>query len=289
MISYHSVDEILNDPVIELVVVNTPNATHFDFALQAILAKKHVLLEKPFTVKCREARVLFQEALKQKVQILPFQNRRYDSDFLSVKKVIGSGKLGQLIEAHLRFDRYRYAIGPKLAKETPVPGSGLQYDLGPHIIDFVIHLFGKPASYVKTLGKFRPETQVDDYVHIHFIYPEGLQVFVTLNMLVADVQPAFVINGTKGSFIKRRSDHQENQLMNGMKPDHPLFGLEDPEDEGVLTIVSPDGKKVKELVRADKSSYLQVFEDVYQTIKFGKPYPVTEDQILQQLEILEKD
>ena len=225
--------------------------------------------------------------IKYNCFILPYQNRRYDSDFLSVKTIIDSGKLGKLVEAHIRFDRYRYSIGPKVAKETTVPGSGLMYDLGPHLLDAAISLFGNPLSWEKTKGYFRPNTQVDDYAHIHLKYPKGLQVFITMSMLVAHVQPAFIINGTKGSFIKQRADVQEKQLMDGMRLTNPLYGIEDHEKKGILTTILDDGNKKQEKVKAVKSSYSNAFDAVYKTIREGHCYPISEQQIIQQLEILE--
>jgi scyllo-inositol 2-dehydrogenase (NADP+) len=288
VLSYDSIEDIFADPSIELIVVNTPNYTHFDFAHRALQAGKHVLVEKPFTVTSKEAEILFAEARKNNLHILPYQNRRYDSDFLSVKEVLDQGKLGRLVEVHIRYDRYRYGIGPKVAKETPVPGSGLLYDLGPHMLDMVIALFGEPLEWSKTLGQYRPHTQVDDYAFIHLKYPENLQVYVTMSMLVADVQPAFTLHGTKGSYIKQRSDIQETQLLKSIMPDDPAFGIEDPKNDGLLTTVAEDGTKTQEKIPSVKSSYLNLFEAVYQTIRNGIAYPVTEDQILQQLAILEE-
>lgn len=285
--SYQSVDELLANPDIELVVVNTPNATHFEFALKALRANKHTLVEKPFTITSVQAKQLFQEAKLHNLCIMTYQNRRYDNDFLSIINVLDSGKLGNLVEVHMRFDRYRYNIGPKVAKETPIAGSGLLYDLGPHLLDMAISLFGNPINWTKTLGYFRPNTQVDDYAHIHLSYPKGLQVFITMSMLVVDVQPAFIINGTKGSYIKQRTDIQEKQLLEGMLPANPIYGIEAPDKYGVLTTIVNDGKKIQEKITSVKSSYINVFEDVYQTIREGRPYPVTEEQIIQQLEILE--
>lgn len=289
VLSYDSVEEIFADPEIELVVVNTPNYTHFDFAHRALLAGKHVLVEKPFTVTTKEAEILFAEARKRNLQILVYQNRRYDSDFLSVKDVLDSGKLGRLVEVHIRYDRYRYGIGPKVAKETPVPGSGLLYDLGPHMLDMVIALFGPPLRWSKTVGQYRPDTQVDDYAFIHLKYPNSLQVFVTMSMLVADVQPAFILHGTKGSYIKQRSDIQEKQLLQSIAPDDASFGIEEPQNDGLLTLVAEDGSKNQERIPTVKSSYLNLFEAVYQAIRNGIAYPVREDQILQQLAILESE
>lgn len=285
--SFDSVVELLADDEIELVVINTPTSTHYEFALKAIQANKHILVEKPFTVTSKEAKHLFEEAKKRSLNILPFQNRRYDSDFLTVKNILDSGKLGKLIEVYIRYDRYKPKLGNNASKETRIPGNGVVYNLGPHLVDAAILLFGKPLTWTKTIGHYRPNTQIDDYFQIHLTYPEGLQVFLTSSLLVAEEGPAFVFNGSKGSYNKYRTDVQEKQLQEGMSPDNPLFGIEESGKEGLLTTISSDGIKSQEKIAAIQSSYLNVFEDVYQAIRKGIPYPVMEEQILQQLEILE--
>jgi len=289
IISYNSVEELMENSDLELVVVNTPNYTHFEFALKALRAGKNVLIEKPFAVTTEEAEILFAEAAAAGLYILPYQNRRYDSDFLSVKEVLASGKLGRMVEAHLRYDRYRYGIGPKVAKETPMPGSGLLFDLGPHMLDMVLELFGNPLEWTKTLGHYRPGTQVDDYAHIHLKYPGHVQIFITISMLVADVQPAFILNGTRGSYVKERSDIQEQQLLADMHPNDPSFGIEAPGKEGLLTQIAENGDKTQVSIPSVKSTYLNLFEAVYQTVRNGAPYPVSQDQILQQIIILTHD
>ena len=285
--SYDAVDEILLDDSIELIVVNTPNETHFEFALKAIKANKHILVDKPFTAKASQAKQLFKEAQMNHVLVLPFQNRRYDSDFLSVKKVIESGKLGNLIEAHFRYDRYSNAINENSWKEVPGPGSGVIYNLGSHTIDGVISMFGMPLKWSKYPSYVRPNTQVIDYVHIHLLYPNNLQVFVTISFLVADPQPAFIMHGTLGTYKKNRTDVQENQLNEAMLPDNLLYGVELPESEGLLTTIDSNGLKNQKKITAEKASYMNVFEDVYQTMRLGKDYPITEEQMIAQLEILE--
>lgn len=285
--SYDTVDELIADPSIELVIINTPNYTHFEFAQKALRAGKHVLVEKPFTVTVAEAKLLFKEAKEHNLHILPYQNRRYDSDFLAAKEIVDSKKLGQLVEAHIRYDRYRYTIGPKVFKETPMPGSGLLYDLGPHLLDMVFALFGEPLSWTKTLGYYRPGTQVDDYACLHLKYPDNLQVFITMSMLVVEQQPAFVINGTKGSYFKHRSDIQETQLLKNMDPNDPLYGIELPGKEGILSTIDAGGQITKISIPPGKASYLNLFEAVYQTIRANQPYPVQQEQIIRQLTILE--
>jgi scyllo-inositol 2-dehydrogenase (NADP+) len=285
--SYNSVDELLNDAEIELVVINTPNNLHYEHSKAALNAHKHILVEKPFTATTAQAKELFELADSVGKQIFFYQNRRWDSDFTSVKKVLESGKLGKLNEMHLRYDRYRNVIGPKVFKETPVEASGLLYDLGPHLLDQVISLFGKPLSFHKILGKNRVGTLVDDYFSIQLSYPDSVNVFVTSSMLVVNPQAGFVLHGVNGSFIKQRTDIQEEQLLAGMKLTDPGYGIEPASKDGLLTTIDVDGNKTEEIIKSEVGSYLPLFEAVYQAISNNKPYPVSRENVLTQLEIIE--
>ncbi|WP_343522858.1 Gfo/Idh/MocA family oxidoreductase [Pedobacter sp.] len=287
MVSYNSVDELLNDGEIELVVINTPNNLHYEHSKAALHAHKHILVEKPFTATTAQAKALFELADSVGKQIFFYQNRRWDSDFASVKKVLESGKLGKLNEMHLRYDRYRNVIGPKAFKENPVEASGLLYDLGPHLLDQVISLFGKPLSFYKILGKNRIGTLVDDYFSIHLSYPDSVNVFVTSSMLVVNPQPGFVLHGVNGSFIKQRSDIQEEQLLAGMKLTDAGYGIEAADKDGLLTTIDANGKKTEEIIPSEAGNYLPLFEAVYQAISNKKPYPVTREDVLTQIEIIE--
>lgn len=284
--SYDSVDELLADTSVELIVVNTPNHLHMEHAMKAMQAGKHVLMEKPFATHVDDARMLFETAKSLGLHLLPYQNRRYDTDFLSVCEVVESGSLGKLTEVHIRFDRYRPEIGPKKFKEEPVPGSGLLFDLGPHLLDQVLHLFGKPESWHKTVGHFRENTQVDDYAHLHLSYANGLQVFVTASMLTVDAPPAYRLSGSKGSYVKQRTDPQEAQLLAGMRPSMLGYGCESSGDEGLLVRIDEQGRKIQECLPLQQSSYMNVFEDVFRTLRLDAEYPVRQEEILWQLSIL---
>lgn len=285
--SYNSVDELINDPTIDLVIINTPNNTHYEYAKQALNAGKHILVEKPFTATTAQAKELFALAKSVGKKALVYQNRRFDSGFNATKKVIESGKLGKLVEVHFRYDRYRNEISPKTFKEELVEATGLQYDLGPHLLDQAIALFGKPLKFNKILSKNRFNTKVDDYFAIQLSYPDELTFFLTASMLVADVRDAFVVNGMMGSFSKNHADVQEAQLLKNMKPTDEGYGIEKPADAGKLTLVTEDGGRVTEVVESEKGNYPAIFEAVYQNIVNDIPYPITEEDILTQLEILE--
>jgi len=285
--SYNSIDELMDDPAIDLVVVNTPNYSHYDYTRQALLKGKHVLVEKPFAATAEEAQALFDLAREVGKQVFVYQNRRWDSDYLAVKQVIDSGVLGKLAEVHIRFDRYRNTIGPKTFKEELVPATGLQYDLGAHLLDQAINLFGKPLNFYKILGLNRQGTKVDDYFHFHLEYPDSLQVFVCSSMLVPDPQAAFVVHGEQGSLVKYRADIQEAQLLKDIRPGSEGYGEEPVELAATLTRMNPDGSKRQEQLVSETGSYMPLFDGVYQGIVNNVPYPVTEEQVLTQLRILE--
>ena len=288
VLSYQSVEMLLADPEIDLVIVNTPNYTHFDYARLALLAGKHVLVEKPFTATSAQASTLFELARQMGKKIMVYQNRRYDSGFKATKKVIESGLLGDLVEVHFRFDRYRSNIGPKIFKEDPdYAAAGLLYDLGPHLLDQAICLFGEPLAFHKTLAGHREKTRVDDYFTIHLEYPQQLQVFLTASMLVADIGDAFVLHGRQGSFRKNHADVQENQLLHGIKPTDAHYGIEEPGDAGQLTLISPAGEKTRRQVATEKGRYMDLFEAIYQHLVHDMPYPIAESEILTQVRILE--
>jgi scyllo-inositol 2-dehydrogenase (NADP+) len=285
--SYDDIETLLADPEIELIVINTPNFTHYDYAKQALTAGKNILIEKPLTATSAEAKELFEVAEGAGLKIFVYQNRRWDSDFTAVKNIIRSEKLGKLSEVHFRYDRYKAELNVKTFKEENVPASGLQYDLGPHLLDQAISIFGKPDSFHKILGKNRLNTLVDDYFSIHLAYGDGLNVFVHANLLVTDVQPAFVVHGINGSFIKERADVQEEQLLIGIKPGEPGFGIEAKGKEGKLTLRDANCEKQEKMILSEPSSYIALFEEVYQSLVNGNEYPVKETEILAQLEILE--
>jgi scyllo-inositol 2-dehydrogenase (NADP+) len=287
--SYDSVEDLIDDESIELVVINTPNFTHYDYARKALQKGKHILVEKPFAATVEEAKELFGLAERVGRKVFVYQNRRWDSDFLALRKIITENRIGKLNELHIRYDRYRSGIGVKSFKEELVPATGLQYDLGPHLLDQAISLFGKPLKFYKVLAKNRKDTKVDDYFNIHLSFENDIQVYLSANMLVADPQAAFVMHGETGSFIKQRSDIQEEQLLKGMKLTEEGYGVEPEEKVGLLTVIDEDGGKNQHKIASDTGSYLPLFDAVYRAIVFDEPFPVTPEQILLQLTILQAD
>jgi predicted dehydrogenase len=288
VISYNSTNELLADDEIELVIVNTPNDTHFDFAMQALDAGKHVLLEKPAAATSAEVKIMYDKARQADRHLMLYQNRRWDSGFLQVKDVIESGRLGKLIEVHFRMDRFKRALSPKAFKETSAtPANGLVYDLGAHLVDNAIALFGKPIKFQKTTAIFREGSQVPDYFEFHLHYGNQLNVYLTSGLLMAEVLPGFVVYGTEGSFVKERRDVQESQLDMGMMPTDEGYGIEPAGSDGKLVLMDLDNKPHTEWLTPPKGDYDGLFNAVYHTIRNGALYPITEEQIAWQLELLE--
>ncbi|HEX2684904.1 MAG TPA: Gfo/Idh/MocA family oxidoreductase, partial [Ferruginibacter sp.] len=168
--TFRTLEAMLADDAIELVIVNTPNYTHFEFAKLALLAGKHVVIEKPFTNTVAEAEELIALAEKQSKKISVYQNRRWDSDFKTVQKVVRQKLLGEIVEAEIHFDRYNEELSYKLHKETPGPGAGILPDLGPHLIDQALQLFGMPTAVFADATNLRPISRVEDYIELLLFY-----------------------------------------------------------------------------------------------------------------------
>ncbi|MCB0806594.1 MAG: Gfo/Idh/MocA family oxidoreductase, partial [Bacteroidales bacterium] len=212
-----NLEEILSDKNIDLVVISVPNQYHFEMVKACIEAGKHVVIEKPFTNTYKEAEELIGLAKKHQVKLFVYQNRRWDGDFLTIKKVLKSGALGdiQYFEAH--FDRYSPERKRAAWRDEEKPGSGILYDLGPHLIDQVLQLFGMPESIEADIQSQRKGSKVDDFFLITMHYPEMIAK-VTAGMLVKDPGPRYIIHGNRGSFIKYGIDPQEAALRKGEMP-----------------------------------------------------------------------
>lgn len=288
IISYDKTEELLNDEYIELIIVNTPNNTHFDLAEKTLRAGKHVLVEKPIAATVAQVKELYDLGRQVNKQVFVYQNRRWDSDFLSVKEVIESGRLGELIEVHFRFDRYKAALNSKKFKETrSMAPNGLAYDLGPHLLDQAISLFGRPLKFTRTTASYREGSEVDDYFNFHLSYPHQLNVYLTSGLLIAQPLPSFVVHGTLGSYIKDRVDVQEAQLDRSVLPTDPIYGVEPENSEGKLVTIAADGQKSIEYMPSHKGQYIRLFEAIYQTIRNHAIYPISEEHIAWQIELLE--
>jgi scyllo-inositol 2-dehydrogenase (NADP+) len=286
VISYDSIDELFDDKNIGLMIINTPNYTHFDYARKALLAGKHIVVEKPFCNNTLECDELIRIAEENKKIISVYQNRRWDSDFKTVRKVVEEKLLGTIVEAEFHFDRYDESLSYKLHKETPGPGAGIFYDLGPHLIDQALQLFGMPDAVFADITAFREISKVDDYMEIILIY-DRLRVRLKSGYLVKEPVPSFVIHGTKGSFHKSRADVQENMLKLDIPPSTPDWGIEPMSEEGLLH-TTINGETVRKKVPTEKGDYTEYYRLLYEALRNGAPVPVTAEDARKVIHIIDK-
>jgi scyllo-inositol 2-dehydrogenase (NADP+) len=283
--SYSDFNEILNDKSIHLVVVNTPNTTHHQYAKQALLAGKNVVVEKPFTVTVKEAEELIQIAKQQNLLLTVYHNRRWDSDFKTVKKIVENGVLGEIVDAEIHFDRYSTELSPKVHKEIPVQGTGVLYDLGSHLIDAALQLFGHPHSVFADLRIIRPVSQVIDYMNVVLYYP-NLRVHLRSSYLVKEPLPAFILHGSNGSFIKTRADMQEEDLTAGKIPGTNNWGTEPAGNEGILHI-NKNGEVERSAITTETGNYIEYYNTLYNSIVTGSSLPVKAEEGKQVIQIIE--
>lgn len=283
---YRLPEDIWNDDKVELVIVTTPNATHYEYALKSLEAGKHVVVEKPFTITTKEGHHLAEVAAKKNVVLSVYHNRRYDSDFRTIRKVINSNVLGEIMEAEFRFDRYRLGPGNKLHKETPGPGSGSLYDLGSHLIDQALLLFGRPEALFADIEIMREGIRVDDYFELTLMYGRK-RVKIHSTYLAVDTIPGYAIYGTVGTFIKHKTNVQEEQASQGLMPDTPGWGVEPEGEAGVLTSVGRDGTTC-EIITSEMGNYGTFYDELYAAIRNGAPPPVTAEEATSVIEIIEK-
>jgi len=225
---------LLQDEMIELVVIATPNSSHFDLACQSLLANKHVVVEKPFTTTSGQARQLIDLAHKQNRILSVHHNRRWDGDFQTVRKLVESKVLGRLVEYESHFDRFRNHPRPGAWREEGGDGAGMLFDLGSHLIDQALVLFGLPHMVTADIRNQRGFGNSDDNFEVVLHY-DGLKVTLKSGMLVRELGPRFVLHGTEGSFVKFGLDPQEEALKTGHGPSDAGWGEEPRESWGKLT------------------------------------------------------
>ncbi len=283
--TFRTLEDMLADESIELVVINTPNTTHYEYSRKALLAGKHIIVEKPFTIHSEEGAELIALAKKCNKLISVYQSRRYDSDYKTVKKVVDENWLGKIVEAEIHYDRFRLEIGPKQHKEVPGPGTGLLYDLGSHLIDQALQLFGMPNAVFADIAIMRPLSKVDDYMELILFYPQ-LRVRIKSSYLVKEAPPSYVFHGNKGSFIKARTDIQEKLLQEHISPNDPNWGVE-PENEKGLLHAEREGANIREFIPSLRGNYGEYYDGMYEAIRNNKPVPVTAEDATNVIRIIE--
>lgn len=280
---FADIDSLLQQSEIDLVVICTPNTTHYEFAKKAILAGKHVVVEKPFTVDSREAEELIALAKAHNVNLSVYQNRRWDNDFLTVKALLQTDMLGRLSTYEAHFDRYRPEIKNRW-REHNLPGSGILYDLGSHLIDQALDLFGMPLTVWADIRSERGG-ETDDYFHLILGYSH-IRVILHSGSLVKMAGPRFVLHGDKGSFIKYGLDPQEDQLKQGMHPDDSEWGQDRPEQFGKLSTVV-GGLPMEAVIGTIPGSYEAFYKAMAEAIQSGAPVPVSAEQARGTIQIIE--
>ncbi|HEU5148545.1 MAG TPA: Gfo/Idh/MocA family oxidoreductase [Chryseosolibacter sp.] len=269
-------EEILSDESVELVVVNTPNDSHHRYAAQALKASKHVIVEKPFTVTVQEADELIELAKQQKRMLTVFQNRRWDADFLTVRKVLDAELLGKLVECEIHYDRYRNYIEPDTWKEEAKAGTGILYNLGSHLIDQALVLFGMPRYVDARIGIQRPGGRVDDFFDIRLEY-DGFLTILKSSYLVREQGPRFILHGTEGSFLKAGIDPQEQALKDKKTPGMAGWGAEDKQWWGKLN-TTVNNKHIEGPYETVPGNYLSFYDNVYDVLVNGGPLAVKAEE-----------
>lgn len=274
--------ELFDRRGVELVVIATPNDTHFELARRALLAGKHVVVDKPFTVSLEQAQELTALATHAGRMLSVFHNRRWDADFLTVRTLIGSGVLGDVLHFESHIDRYRPAVRARW-REQAVPGGGLWFDLGPHLVDQALQLFGWPEAVYADFELQREGARNVDYFHVLLRY-RRLRVVLHATTMAACASPRFLVHGTLGSYVKQGVDPQEDALKRGESPSGPDWGRDDA--DGMWIRPSGEGS-VAQSVPTQPGDYRRYYAALSDAIRSGAPNPVPPEQALSVMQVLE--
>jgi predicted dehydrogenase len=274
-------DALIARDDIACVVVATPNDTHFDLARRALEAGKHVVVDKPVTLSSADARTLADLAASRKLLFAPFHNRRWDGDFLTLRALIESGRLGRITHFESHFDRFRPKV-PQRWREEASRGGGLLFDLGPHLIDQAITLFGLPQTVYASVRAHRDHAHAPDYVHLLLGYGDK-EIVLHASALAALEPPRFTVHGTRGSYVKTGLDVQEDQLKAGLRPGDAAFGKNPP---GLLREVDGDHDLRQEFATRD-GAYAEFYRALAASVFEGKAFPVAAQDAVDVMRIIE--
>lgn len=270
----HTFEDVIEDPEVDLVVIALPNVLHYDMASQALKAGKHVIVEKPFTLTHAEADNLIRLSEETGKLLTVYHNRRFDGDFMTLQKIIASGKLGQIKVLESHFDRFRNKVTRDKWNELPQPGSGLLYDIGSHLIDQALVLFGMPMEIYADVYTQRTDSPVDDAFDITLYY-DDLRVILKSSMLVKEPIPRFIVQGDCGTFVKYGLDTQEHDLKSGLRPDEqPDWGEDIPDKYGIINYEKND-LQIRGSIETLRGDYRLFYQKLYTAILNGGPLPVT--------------
>ncbi|RQH06079.1 oxidoreductase [Paraburkholderia dinghuensis] len=280
-------DALLALDDIECVVIATPNDTHFDLARRVLARGKHVLVDKPVTLSAAQARELAALAADRGLVFAPFHNRRWDGDFLTVRALLASGELGRVTHFESHFDRFRPLVRQRW-REDAARGGGLLYDLGPHLIDQTLALFGAPETVTAFVRTSRDNATAPDYVHLVLGYANHDAVLHA--SALAAFSPRFVINGTRGSYLKNGLDTQEDQLRAGLRPGQPGFGAGN--EAGRLHALNDassgsDGGETERTLPTAAGDYADLYRALAASIREGTPFPVSPQDAIDVMTVIE--
>ena len=278
---YADIEQMLAEADVELVIIATPNSEHAPMARQALLAGKHVVVEKPFVIHSAEGEQLIALANQQQRLLAVYQSRRFDGDFLTIQRLLAEDKLGAVHTFYSSYNRYRPEVKVRW-REQAIPGAGILYDLGAHLIDQALCLFGMPQSVDAHLRQQRPGAEAVDHFHLLLSYPER-EIILHGNCLSTTVGPRFQIYGERGSYIKYGMDPQEEQLRAFIGPGSPGWGAEPESSWGCLYDAA--GKPQK--IATQSGGYQAFYQQLSAAIRSGAALPVTAEQGLQVIRVIE--
>lgn len=280
-----NVDDLLAVDPLGLIAISTPNHTHFPLAKRCLEAGKHVVVDKPFTTSVAEAIELLRLAKKLERVLSVYHNRRFDADFQGLRKTVAAGDLGRVIRFENTYDRFRPTSKPGAWREKPGPGSGILFDLAPHLIDQAFMLLGTPETVAADVRAERRGFDTDDAFDIFLHYPEGARALLRATMMSANPRPRLVVLGEKGSYLKRAFDPLEPNLRNGLIPSGPSWVVEKPENVGELTLVENGNARTRKIPSV--GDWREFYANVRDAILGRAPLVVTSQQILNVMVALE--
>jgi scyllo-inositol 2-dehydrogenase (NADP+) len=277
-------DDLLQDPVIDLIVVNAPNEFHYPMAKAVLEAGKHVVLEKPFVIDLQEGQKLIDLAQRQQKTLAVFHNKRLEADHLTVAKIVHSKQLGRIVEVEWHYDRYRHTVTHKRWKEDNLPGAGTWFDLGVHLVDSVLCIFGRPQAVQADMRSLRREDGATDYFNVYLHYAD-MRVLLRSNTYVSAKGATVSVHGDKGSFLKFGQDVQEQQMMTGILPGHPQWAAHKDDNYGLLNIQTPEGVK-SEQITSETGCYEDFYRNIVAHISGKEALRFTAQQALLAVEVL---
>jgi len=282
---YRSIEELIADDSIQLIIVNTPTHLHYENAKAALTAGKNIVVEKPFAVTVKDAEEITELAKEKNLFISIYQNRRYDGDYHAIKDVIEKKLLGELREVEIRYDRYRPVPAGKPHKEGDLPGAGIIYDLSPHLVDQALQLFGWPQAIFGDVWRMRENVKASDYFEILLYYP-SMRVRLKATCIAREPLPSYILNGMKGSFLQQRSDLQEIQLNAGAIPSLKSWCPSPAQADGLLH-TEINGEVVRKETTSNPGNYMGIFDDLYKSLTAQGPNPVPPQDGLKTVKIIE--